>query len=399
MLTGTPSKTGARLALADGAVFHGRSFGAAGSAGAAVRGEVVFNTAMTGYQESLTDPSYAGQILVQTAPLIGNTGVNGEDEESGRVRVSGFVVHELTRRHSNFRATGSLGGYLAAAGVPGIEGIDTRALTRRIRERGAIPGAMTADEGIPDAALVDLARSAPPMAGANLVAGVGGREQRVWDESLGAWRWASMAGGGESEGSGRAGGGRSVAVLDCGAKNNILRHLVSRGCRLRVLPHDEPASALAGMVRRGEVGGVFISNGPGDPSAVTATISTLRELLDTAVPMFGICLGHQLLALALGARTYKLPFGHRGANQPVLDVRTGVVSITSQNHGFAVERTSLERAGGVVTHVHLNDGTVAGFELAGRDVFSVQYHPEASPGPHDASSLFDRFVECLDRAG
>ncbi len=382
-----------RLALADGAVLRGRAFGAPVGPGGGVCGEVVFNTAMTGYQESLTDPSYSGQILVQTAPLMGNTGVNGEDEESPRVHVAGFVVHEAARRHSNFRATGSLAGYLASAGVPGIEGLDTRALTRRIRLHGAIPGAIATDPAIPDSALVELARSAPPMQGANLVPRVGCREPRFWDESLGAWRWAAVGAVG--------GGGRSVAVLDCGAKRNILRHLVSRGCRVRVLPHDEPAPALEAMVRRGEVHGVLVSNGPGDPGAVSATISVLRALLEgpAGVPMFGICLGHQLLAEALGATTYKLPFGHRGANQPVLDVRTGVVSITSQNHGFAVDRASLERAGGVVTHVHLNDSTVAGFELAGGDVFSVQYHPEASPGPHDASSLFDRFVERLDRGG
>jgi carbamoyl-phosphate synthase small subunit len=378
--------TTGRLALSDGLVFRGRPFGATGR-GLCVTAEVVFNTAMTGYQESLTDPSYSGQILVQTAPLVGNTGVNEEDRESGRVHVAGFVVHELARRFSNFRATATLSDYLASSGVLGLEGIDTRALTRHIRERGAVPGVITDDGSIPDAELVERARSAPSMEGANLVPGVGRSSPGTWDESLGSWRWTGT-------GSARAGSGPAVAVLDCGAKCNILRHLHQRGCRLHILPHDTPGAALASMVERGEAAAVFISNGPGDPAAVEATIRALRDLVksDRMIPMFGICLGHQLLARAIGARTYKLPFGHRGANQPVLEVETGTVSITSQNHGFAVDRSSLEAFGGEVTHLHLNDGTVAGFRVRGRPVFSVQYHPEASPGPHDAGALFDRFV-------
>jgi carbamoyl-phosphate synthase small subunit len=381
--------TTARLVLADGLVFRGRAFGATGQRVCSVA-EVVFNTAMCGYQESLTDPSYTGQILVQTAPLIGNTGVNGEDLESSRVHVAGFVVHELANRHSNFRATGTLSDYLNEAGVLGIEGVDTRALTRHIRVRGAIPGVLTDDASISDAELVERARRAPSMAGANLVPNVGCKAPRGWQESFGPWRWAGS-------GPARRGQAPVVAVLDCGAKSNILRHLTHRGCTLRVLPHDTPAASLRAMIDSGEAQAVFISNGPGDPAAVTATIATLRDLVrrERPVPMFGICLGHQLLAEAIGAKTFKLPFGHRGANQPVLEVQTGRVAITSQNHGFAVDRASLEEVGGEVTHIHLNDGTVAGFRMPGLPVFSVQYHPEASPGPHDAGPLFDRFLDLI----
>lgn len=373
-----------RLALADGAVFRGRAFGATGR-GLCVPAEVVFNTALSGYQESLSDPSYSGQILVQTTPLMGNTGVNPEDRESGRVHVAGFVVHELTRRHSNYRATGTLCSYLERAGVLGLEGVDTRALTRRVRVRGAEPGVITDDALLDDAELVARARSARSMAGANLVPGVGRTEAGEWGEALGSWRPAGPR---------RASGGRPVvAVLDCGAKHTILRHLTDRGFELRVLPHSTSGATLLGLAESGEIGGLFVSNGPGDPSAVRETIGALREVLegDVGLPVFGICLGHQLLAAALGGETYKLPFGHRGINQPVLELVTGRVSITSQNHGFAVDRASLEGCGVEVTHVHLNDGTVAGLRRGG--VFSVQYHPEASPGPHDATVLFDRFAE------
>lgn len=377
------------LVLADGSVFRGRGFGAVGR-GLVVGAEVVFNTAMCGYQESLTDPSYSGQILVQTFPLIGNTGVNPVDVESDRVQVAGFVVRELARRHSNFRADLDLSAYLADAGVLGLEGVDTRALTRLIRTEGAMNGVLTDRADVTDAELLARARSAPSMAGQNLVPGVGRIDRCGWDEAMGEWAWRGPEG---------SGGGRRLRVLamDCGAKRNILRNLTERGCDVTVVPHDTPASEIRAAYERGEFDGLFVSNGPGDPAAVEATISTLRELVrgDPAVPIFGICLGHQLLALALGAKTYKLPFGHRGANQPVLDRLFDRVEITSQNHGFAVDRASLEAAGGEVTHVHLNDGTVAGFRLADRPVFSVQYHPEASPGPHDAGALFEAFVESM----
>lgn len=368
---------------------------------------MVFNTAMSGYQESLTDPSYSGQILVQTFPLIGNTGVNGVDVESGRVQVAGFVVRELARRHSSFRAEGGLAAYLAGAGVLGIEGIDTRALTRRLRTGGAMSGVLTDRAGFRDAELVERARRAPSMAGQNLVPGVGCAERRGWGEAMGEWGWLGEAeprAGASGPRPGRSGrpGARSgralrVLALDCGAKRNILRNLTERGCEVTVVPHDTPASVVREMYERGEFDGLFVSNGPGDPAAVESTIAALRDLVrgEPAIPTFGICLGHQLLALAVGARTYKLPFGHRGANQPVLNRLSGRVEITSQNHGFAVDRESLEAAGGEVTHVHLNDGTVAGFRLVDRPVFSVQYHPEASPGPHDAGSLFGVFFESI----
>jgi len=377
-----------RLVLADGSVFRGTGFGAIGR-GLIVEAEVVFNTAMSGYQESLTDPSYNGQILVQTFPLIGNTGANAEDVESARVQVAGFVVRELARRHSNFRAETDLAAYLARAGVLGISGVDTRAITRRLRTTGAMNGVLTDREDLSDAQLLGRARAAASMAGQNLVPLVGCTSRASWSETLGEWSAPVRTEPGE-----RA---LRVLALDCGAKRNILRNLAQRGCAVTVIPHDTPAGEILRLFERGEFDGLFVSNGPGDPAAVEATIASLRELVraEPAIPTFGICLGHQLLALAIGATTYKLPFGHRGANQPVLDRLLDRVEITSQNHGFAVDRESLEAAGGEVTHVHLNDGTVAGFRLTDRPVFCVQYHPEASPGPHDASPLFDAFVEAM----
>ncbi len=379
----------ARLALADGSLFRGHGFGAVGQ-GIVAKAEIVFNTAMSGYQESLTDPSYRGQILVETFPLIGNTGINPIDIESERVQVAGFVVRELARRHSSFRATGDLAGWLASQGVLGIERVDTRAITRHIRSGGAMGAALTDDASINDAALLKMARSVPGMAGQNLAAQVGCKAAEDWTVQDDGWL------------PGQPPDGRVLRVLafDCGAKRNILRHLTSRGVQVKLIPFDTPAKTILQAFDAGSCDGLFVSNGPGDPQAVDVTIQTLKTIIesDRQIPIFGICLGHQLLALACGAKTYKLPFGHRGINQPVVQCATGRVAMTSQNHGFAVEKASLEQAGGIVTHEHLNDQTVAGFALADKPVFAVQYHPEASPGPHDAAALFDAFVARLVQA-
>jgi carbamoyl-phosphate synthase small subunit len=370
----------ARLVLEDGAVFRGRAFGAC-SEPATSTGEVVFNTAMAGYQEALTDPSYAGQILTMTATQVGNYGVCPEDVESRRPHVTGFVIRELSRVRSNQRATADLHTWLAEAGVLGIEGVDTRALVRRLRIDGAMRGVITCDPVPTDEDLVKLARSSPEMKGRNLAAVVSAERPESWSEGLGEWARSVDRASGETF---------TVIALDCGAKRNIYRHLTERGCRVEVLPHDVDAETIRGR----SADGLFISNGPGDPAAVDETVATLRAVAGE-IPTFGICLGHQLLALALGASTFKLKFGHRGANQPVRNVLTGRVEITSQNHGFCVDPESLEAAGCEVTHVHLNDGSVAGFRHRTRPVFAVQHHPEASPGPHDAGYLFDCFVEMM----
>ncbi len=382
----------ARLALEDGSVFHGGAFGATGR-GIVQAAEVVFNTAMSGYQEALTDPSYTGQILVMTAPLIGNTGINEEDLESAKVQVAGFVVRELARVHSNFRASTDLSTYLARNNILGLSGIDTRALTRRLRVTGVMRGVITDEPTtrLSDQSLVDTARSAADMAGANLVPLVGCTNPSRWSETLGDWSPRPRD---------SAGRRFRVLALDCGAKRNILRNLSDRGCDVEVVPHTITADEITARFQRGEIDGLFISNGPGDPAAVEATVATLRAVvsgqLSDVPPTFGICLGHQLLSLALGAQTFKLRFGHRGLNQPVLNQLTGKVEITSQNHGFAVDPKSLEQVGGVPTHFNLNDQTLAGFALKDRPVFAVQHHPEASPGPHDAAYLFDAFVEMMD---
>jgi carbamoyl-phosphate synthase small subunit len=372
----------ARLILEDGTLFTGRAFGATTARdGQPVTstGEVVFCTAMTGYQEALSDPSYSGQILTMTAPLIGNYGVNAQDVESTRPQVAGFVVRELARRRSSHRADGDLPDWLADAGILGVDGIDTRALVRRIRQRGAMRGVISNDRSRTDRELSQLARRSPSMSGRNLAAVVSPSSPATWEEDLGEW--------GEPDERPAPQRGPLVLAIDCGAKRNIYRHLAERGCRVESAPWDVDAAAI--VARRPQ--GLLVSNGPGDPAAVTSAVETLRQVAGV-VPTMGICLGHQLLALALGARTYKLKFGHRGTNQPVRNLITGRVEITSQNHGFCVDAASLEAIDCEVTHLHLNDGTVAGFRHRTRPLFSVQYHPEASPGPHDSAYLFDCFL-------
>ncbi|MCH2145292.1 MAG: glutamine-hydrolyzing carbamoyl-phosphate synthase small subunit [Phycisphaerales bacterium] len=376
MPTETPRRT-ARLVLEDGSIFEGPAFGA----DATTTGEVVFNTAMCGYQEALTDPSYRGQVLVMTPSEVGNYGVAEEDVESGAISVSGFVVRELARKHSNHRAFTDLDGWMAAEGVPGIAEVDTRALVRRLRVGGAMRGILSTDASLSDQELLARARSSEPMSGRNLAAEVTPSGPGSFTEDLGEWGMPSRP---------AVNSRYRVVALDCGAKHSIYRHLVDRGCEIHSLPLDVTAEEILAS----GADGLFVSNGPGDPAAVEGTIETLRQVAGT-LPTFGICLGHQLLALALGARTWKLKFGHRGANQPVRNLLTGRVEITSQNHGFCVDAESLVAAGAEVTHIHLNDGTVAGFRHREKPIFSVQYHPEASPGPHDSAYLFDCFIRSM----
>ncbi len=364
------------LALEDGTILRGRSFGAAGTR----RGEVVFNTSMTGYQEILTDPSYCGQIVTMTYPQIGNYGVNDVDAESHGPHVRGFAVKELARRHSNHRATGSLEDYLQERGVVGIAGVDTRALTRKLRVDGAMRGVISTELSDPRAC-VEAARQTPGLVGADLVREVAPAEGYTWSDGLDGAFVARR---------GPAALRRSVVAIDCGMKRNILRHLVDLGAQVRVVPPTAALEEVLGV----KPDGVFVSNGPGDPAAVTYAVDLLRQLVGR-VPIFGICLGHQLLALALGAKSFKLKFGHRGANQPVLNLTTGRVEITSQNHGFAIDVDSLRKAGATPTHTNLNDQTLEGFVHRDMPILAVQYHPEASPGPHDASYLFDCFASMM----
>lgn len=371
----------AKLALEDGTVMTGSAFGAEGE----VYGEVCFNTSMTGYQEILTDPSYRGQIVTMTYPEIGNYGINTTDLESRKVHLSGFVVRELSRRASNFRSTGDLNEYLRQNSVVGIEGIDTRSLVRRIRTQGAMRGVLSTLEG-DDAQLVAKAKASPGLVGRDLVREVMPKRAFDWGEPLSPW--ASLP----SATASRPVDAKSphVVALDYGMKWNIARHLFDLGCRVTVLP----GSATAAEVLAEKPDGVFLSNGPGDPEPIDYAQRTISELLGKR-PIFGICLGHQLLALACGAKTFKLKFGHRGANQPVLDHTTGKIEITSQNHGFAVSPDSLPKDL-EVTHVNLNDQTIEGLRHRRYPAFSVQYHPEASAGPHDSRYLFARFREMLD---
>ncbi len=362
----------AKLALEDGTVYTGRGFGAPRES----VGELVFNTSMTGYQEILTDPSYKGQIVTMTYPLIGNYGVNDEDKESRKPHVEGFVVRELTRDPSNFRSLGSLQAYLASNNLMGIEGIDTRALVRRLRVRGTM-NAVLSSVDLDDASLVHKAKSSPGMIGRDLVREVVPTKSFDWDEGF----TSAFA----NEGLPSRPARYHVVAIDYGMKWNILRCLVQVGCRVSVVPGTADAEEVLAL----KPDGIFLSNGPGDPSAVGYAIETIRRLVGLK-PIFGICLGHQLLGLALGGRTFKLRFGHRGANQPVLNQQSKRVEITTQNHGFAVDLANLP-AELEPTHINLNDHTLEGMRHRRWPIFSVQYHPEASAGPHDSTHLFEEF--------
>ena len=379
---GKRSSLVAKLALENGTVFTGESFGAPSE----VTGEVVFNTSLTGYQEILTDPSYAGQIVTMTYPLIGNYGVNLQDLESTKPQVAGFLVREYFDFYSNFRATGSLGDWLASHKIAAVQGIDTRMLTKMIRTVGAMRGIISTVD-LDDKSLIRKAKRSPEMTGQDLAKVVTTSAPYGWDKvdmtpfalkpnlksKLNGKRW-------------------NVVVYDYGVKQNILRRLTSYGCQLTVVPASFPAEQVLEM----NPDGVFLSNGPGDPAAVRYGIQNIKKLVGKKA-IFGICLGHQLLALALGGRTFKLKFGHRGANHPVKNLLTGEIEITSQNHGFAVDPQSLDPKTIEVTHVNLNDGTNEGLRHRELPIFSVQYHPEASPGPHDSDYLFAQYIEMMEQ--
>ena len=362
------------LALEDGTVYRGDGFGAEGR----ICGEVCFNTSMTGYQEILTDPSYRAQIVAMTCPQIGNYGVNDEDVESWRIHLSGLVVRELSPVVSNWRAICSLDEYLREHRVPGLQGIDTRALTRRLRVRGAMKGALICGGRVEDAEAVDMARTWPGLDGVDHVRDV------VHPEA------PEVLPGLEQEGLPAA--EVPIVAMDLGIKYNILRQLRRHGFDVALVP----AHAGAGEILAGKPAGVFLSNGPGDPEAVDHVVRTVRELLDHGIPVFGICLGHQMLGLAMGGRTYKLKFGHRGSNHPVRHRESGRIEITSQNHGYSLDAATLP-PDLEVDRVNLNDGTVEGLRHRRRPVFGVQYHPEAAPGPHDSTSLFGEFLELIER--
>ncbi|MFH7026722.1 MAG: glutamine-hydrolyzing carbamoyl-phosphate synthase small subunit [Heteroscytonema crispum UTEX LB 1556] len=371
----------ALLVLADGTTYRGWSFGATGT----TIGEVVFNTGMTGYQEVLTDPSYCGQIVVFTYPELGNTGVNPEDEESERPQVKGAIARNICARPSNWRSTKSLPDYLKQHQIPGIYGIDTRALTRKIRTVGAMNGGISTSI-LDEAELLEQVQAAPSMKGLNLVREVTTSTVYEWSNpTTTTWEF-------NPDGVAKVGETFTVVALDFGVKRNILRRLASYGCRVIVVPvHTSPEEILAL-----NPDGIFLSNGPGDPSAVTEGIETTKALLESQKPIFGICMGHQILGHALGAETFKLKFGHRGLNQPAgLQQR---IEITSQNHSFAIDPDSLPDTVVEISHLNLNDRTVAGVRHKTLPIFSVQYHPEASPGPHDADYLFEQFVQAMQAA-
>ncbi|MGD8673595.1 MAG: glutamine-hydrolyzing carbamoyl-phosphate synthase small subunit [Thiogranum sp.] len=371
----------ALLALEDGTLFRGRSIGSAGQS----VGEVVFNTAMTGYQEIITDPSYARQMVTLTYPHIGNTGVNSEDEESSRIQCAGLIIRDLPRRVSSFRSEGSLDDYLKSQGVVAIADIDTRRLTRILREKGAQNGCLVAGERIDEQAALAAARAFPGLKGMDLAKEVTTGEQYNWLQGT----WTLETGLPEPRQAGAL--PLHVVAYDFGVKRNILRMLVDRGCRLTVVPAQTSAADVLGL----DPDGVFLSNGPGDPEPCDYAIRAIRNIVDTGVPVFGICLGHQLLSLASGAKTVKMKFGHHGANHPVQDLDSGTVMITSQNHGFAVDEASLPSCVRA-THRSLFDGSLQGIHRTDKPAFSFQGHPEASPGPHDVAPLFDHFIELMD---
>uniref|UniRef100_A0A7C1FS37 Carbamoyl phosphate synthase small chain n=1 Tax=Caldilinea aerophila TaxID=133453 RepID=A0A7C1FS37_9CHLR len=377
------------MVLEDGTIYEGEAFGAAKT----VVGEVVFNTSLTGYQEIITDPSYRGQMVCMTLTHVGNTGVNAEDIESDQPQVTAFIVREVSPVVSNWRANATLHEYLARHGIPGISEVDTRALTRRIRDKGVLHAALCTDGSHSAEELLELARAWEGLDGRDLVQEVTCAEPYNWVDGT-RIEWTPVPAGrnlGSISSAAVTDESKPLVVAyDFGVKQNILRRLTSHGLRVTVVPASTPAGEVLAM----QPDGIFLSNGPGDPAGVPYAAAAVRELLDTGIPTFGICLGHQIIGLALGARTYKLKFGHHGGNQPVSDIDATNVQITAQNHNYAVDEETLP-PNAIVTHRNLNDGTVEGLRLTDRPVFCVQYHPEASPGPHDADLLFARFAEMV----
>ncbi|KAM1753095.1 hypothetical protein ACFX16_005831 [Malus domestica] len=374
-----PWKTSdARLVLEDGSIWRAKSFGASGTQ----VGEVVFNTSLTGYQEIITDPSYAGQFVLMTNPHIGNTGVNFDDEESRKCFLAGLVIRSLSISTSNWRCAETIGDYLAERNIMGIYDVDTRAITRRLRQDGSLIGVLSTEQTKSDEELLEMSRSWD-IVGVDLISGVSCKAPHEWvDKTHSEWAFNSSK---------RDGDAFHVVAYDFGIKHNILRRLASYGCKITVVPSTWPASETLKM----KPDGVLFSNGPGDPSAVPYAVETVKEILGK-VPVFGICMGHQLLGLALGGKTFKMKFGHHGGNHPVRNLRTGDVEISAQNHNYAVEAASLPE-GVEVTHVNLNDGSCAGLAYPARNIMSIQYHPEASPGPHDSDYVFREFIELMKK--